>query len=51
MYLLIDNHISHNGMQRPESCPQPVLVNGFEEDTNNTDMCKNDMIESTFEVE
>ena len=46
---LIDNHPSYNGMHRPESCPQPVLVGGFDEDTNNTDECKDDIIESTFE--
>ena len=33
----IDNHPSYDGMQRPENCPQPILLGGFEETVNNTD--------------
>ena len=38
-------------MEKPKSCPQPVLVAGFDEHTNNTDECKDDPVESTFEGE
>ena len=48
---LIDNHPSYNGMQRPESCPQPILVSGFNEETNNTDESVDDIIENDFEGE
>ena len=34
---LIDNHLSYSKVQRPQCCPQPVLVGGFDETTNNTD--------------
>ena len=44
---LIDNHPSYNGMKKPDECPQPVLVGGFEETTNNTDTSE----DSTPEVE
>ena len=37
MNWLIDNHPSYDGMQRPENCPQPILLGGFEETVNNTD--------------
>ena len=50
---LIDNHPSYSGMQKPDICPQPVLVGGFEETTNNTDTCDNSMpeVENRFEGE
>ena len=48
---LIDNHPSYNGMQRPESCPQPILVSGFNEETNNTDKSVDNIIENAFEGE
>ena len=38
-------------MQRPESCPQPILVSGFNEETNNTDESVDDIIENDFEGE
>ena len=34
---LIDNHLSYSNIQRPQCCPQPVLVGGFDETKNNTD--------------
>ena len=34
---LIDNHLSYSNIQRPQCCPQPVLVGGFDESKNNTD--------------
>ena len=48
---LIDNHPSYDGMERSESCPQPVLVGGFDEHTNNTDEYKDDQVKNTFEGE
>ena len=50
---LIDNHPSYHGMQKPDHCPQPILVGGFEETTNNTDTCDNSMpeVENRFEGE
>ena len=50
---LIDNHPSYYGMQKPDHCPQPILVGGFEETTNNTDTCENSMpeVENRFEGE
>ena len=37
MNWLIDNHPSYSEMKRPEDCPQPIVLGGFEETTNNTD--------------
>ena len=48
---LIDNHPSYDGMETPESYPQPVLVGDCDEHTNNTDKCKDDTVKSTFEGE
>ena len=36
MNWLIYNHPSYSGMQKPESCPQPIVIGGFNETTNNT---------------
>ena len=47
---LKDNHSSYNGMEITESCPQPVLVGGFDEHINNTVTCKDDKVESTFKL-
>ena len=38
-------------MLRPESCPQPILVSGFNEETNNTDEYVDNIIENNFEEE
>ena len=38
-------------MYRPESFPQPILVSGFNEETNNTDESVDDIIENDFEGE
>ena len=48
---LIENHPSYDGTETPDSCPQSVLVGGFDEHTNNTDKYKDDTVKSTFEGE
>ena len=35
MNQLIDKHPSYYEMKRPEVCPQPIVLDGFEETTNN----------------
>ena len=37
MNWLIDNHPSYYDIERPQHCPQPILVGGFNETVNNTD--------------
>ena len=37
MNWLIDNHTSYHGIQKSESCPQPMVIGGFNERTNTTD--------------
>ena len=53
MNWLIDNHPSYYGMKRPEVCPQPIVLGGFDERTNNTDDPGDDTteLESSFEGE
>ena len=34
---LIHNHPSYEGLQQPEVCPPPIILGGFDENTNNTD--------------
>ena len=50
---LIDNHPSYTDMKRSESCPQPVLLSGFENNINNTDTPDENMkeTEESFEQE
>ena len=45
MNWLIDNHPSYDGMQGPESCPQPIVICGFNETTNNTYQSEENMKE------
>ena len=53
MNWLIDNHPSYHGMQKPESCPQPIIIGGFKETTNNTDQpgVNTSDLEATFDGE
>ena len=53
MNWLIDNHPSYHGIQKPESCPQPIVIGGFDEETNNTDQSEDNMkeVETTFDGE
>ena len=53
MNYLIDNHSSYDGMQRPESYLQPIVIGGFNETNNNTDQPKNNMteVETRFDGE
>ena len=51
MNWLIYNHPSYHGMERPESCPQPIVIGGFNKATNNTDQPEDNMteVETTFD--
>ena len=50
---LIDNHPSYKGMERPQCCPEPIVMGGFEQTTNNTDESEESMpeVENVFEGE
>ena len=53
MNWLIENNPLYDGMQRPESCPEPIVIGGFDETTNNTDQSEANMteVETTFDGE
>ena len=49
----IENNPLYHGMQKPESCPEPIVIGGFDETTNNTDQPEDNMteVETTFDGE
>ena len=53
MNWLIDHHPSYSEMERPQSCPQPIFIGGFNETTNNTDESDNmnQHVEEIFDEE
>ena len=50
---LIKNHPSYRNMNLPQTCPQPIVLGGFDESTNNTDSCEdnNSEVENVFDGE
>ena len=48
---LINNHPSYQEMEPLECCPQPILLSGFEETTNNTDEPEEEQVENVVEGE
>ena len=51
MNWLIDNHPSYIDLIKPESCPQPIVIGGFEETTNNTDEPGENMIDTETTID
>lgn len=48
---LIDNHPSYSSMKSPDSCPQPILFSGFDNNSNNTDISNASMKEKENSIE
>ena len=44
MNWLIDHHPSYSQMERPQCTPRPIILGGFDETTNNTDVSDEDKV-------
>ena len=51
MNWLIDNHPSYSAMERPQCASQPILLGGFKETQNNTDISDSEKVDEGNRVE